>query len=684
MIGSQRSPIFKWHALILVALSLSIGWGIRGNFGHEYGAMIPGALGAMALCLVAEREDWLSRLPYFAIFGALGWAFGGSMSYMKVVNYTQSGHLPSIIYGFGGLFLGGFLWSAMGVAGTAFAAIEQEDRLQRLFRPLLWVFVFWAAYYFLWEPVMNKPLIVSLTGGRVTGPERGLFREMRQNDPFYWLDSDWVPAFLALVAVCFYDLFSRRSKDIAWLPIVAFVGAGFGFILQVFLERAGILDFIKPVLVRVQGDLTALSPETGKPFEPQNMVTNWPSLFARYQPYMGAVLGTITGAALYFYRYGKWKNGAVLLLYMSLGWFLVFITVPVLLGIRMTPPRNDNWAGVLGVLIGLFFYCLRHDLKPVPYASLVGGTIGGFGIAFTQCLKLLLIAPGNPNRLAGLPDDVREPILRAWEHWQNANWHSIVIEQGVGIIYGLGVAVALGILANRLPENTPRGNPLRHWTSLFSVFFVLAVVVYLNMVKNVTEFTKLRGPGEAFRCVPETMKAPFVESLELSTRTWFNLAFLLYAICSGTLLLVHRYRKKIALVPENTLGKGQLLYLVFLWIVTTFNFEKALVGFHEQRLGTEGIIFVNAIIVTFLATATTDTPQSPSPDVPVKNASPLSIRKALLFFCATALFCILIFPMTVRAVYKDRPAGAGAQGGKRFGEQAEWRLYPIVRDREHR
>ena len=33
---------------VLTALSLSIGWGIRGNFGHEYGAMIPGALAAMA------------------------------------------------------------------------------------------------------------------------------------------------------------------------------------------------------------------------------------------------------------------------------------------------------------------------------------------------------------------------------------------------------------------------------------------------------------------------------------------------------------------------------------------------------------------------------------------------------------------------------------------------------------
>jgi len=76
----------------LTAFSLSIGWGIRGNFGHEYGAMIPGALAAMAAVLLSGREDWYRRIAYFAFFGALGWSFGGSISYMQVIAYTHSGH----------------------------------------------------------------------------------------------------------------------------------------------------------------------------------------------------------------------------------------------------------------------------------------------------------------------------------------------------------------------------------------------------------------------------------------------------------------------------------------------------------------------------------------------------------------------------------------------------------------
>ena len=71
-IAAIRSPSFRTSSILLVLLSLSIGWGIRGNYGHEAGAMIPGALAAIAAALVSGREDWRRRVSYFAFFGALG------------------------------------------------------------------------------------------------------------------------------------------------------------------------------------------------------------------------------------------------------------------------------------------------------------------------------------------------------------------------------------------------------------------------------------------------------------------------------------------------------------------------------------------------------------------------------------------------------------------------------------
>jgi len=46
------------------------------------------------------------------------------------------------------------------------------------------------------------------------------------------------------------------------------------------------------------------------------------------------------------------------------------------------------------------------------------------------------------------------------------------------------------------------------------------------------------------------------------------------------------------------MGRGQLLYLVFLWMMVIGNFQRALVSFAPQRLVTEGIIFLNAALCT--------------------------------------------------------------------------------------
>src|SRR6476619_5023497 len=88
---SNHPPMIKKNdlkLLLLAALAMSLGWGIRGDYGHEAGAMIPGALLALAACLTSGRQDWLRRASLVALSGAVGWAFGGQMSYGVVIGYT--------------------------------------------------------------------------------------------------------------------------------------------------------------------------------------------------------------------------------------------------------------------------------------------------------------------------------------------------------------------------------------------------------------------------------------------------------------------------------------------------------------------------------------------------------------------------------------------------------------------
>jgi len=162
--------------------------------------MLPGVLAGIAACLMSGREDWRQRVAYFGFFG---------------------------------LFLGSFIWSALGGACTAYAAAEDKNRLADLFKPLCWVFVAWAAFYFFWDQVMNLDPVVRFTGGKVSiVVEKSLERELRQNDPFYRLDTDWLQALFALMAICAFDLWDRRTRDIGLLPLYAAAGGIAGWAAQ--------------------------------------------------------------------------------------------------------------------------------------------------------------------------------------------------------------------------------------------------------------------------------------------------------------------------------------------------------------------------------------------------------------------------------------------------------------------
>ncbi len=502
----------RWQTILLTGLSLSIGWGIRGNFGHEYGAMLPGALAAMAVVLVSGREDWQRRIAYFALFGAIGWAFGGSMSYMQVIAYTHSGDSLSVWYGFACLFLIGFFWAAMGGAGTALPAFLSRERLTEFFAPMSAVF----ATFWVWDIIYGR------------------MSDMQQDrlDPFLKYDCDWIAALLALVAVVIFALIRRR------------------------LDKA-----------------------------------------------------------------------SELILHICVGWWAGFLILVIGLHLRMTPPRGDNWAGCLGMVVGMIVYFQRNGLGGVTFASLVTGVIGGLAFATATLFKLIELKSGLTT-----------------------NWHSI-LEQTYGLFNGIGVAIAMGLLMPRAPRliDAP---PVRRWTEAYAVGFLLLVVTYVNIEKEVKDWTHSKS-------MPEVMYF-------LSAHGWFDLAYAAGALVILWLLREH-LRRPLPVVPTSWLGKGQMLYLVFLWWMVLGNFMKALVAFAPQRLVTEGTIHLNALFCTLLLLLCSQLPGR-FPVRPLADYAPL-IRKSLLLGAAA----LVLFPVVdwgiVRALYGNTFAGyAGLH--IRFGPHA--------------
>jgi len=77
-------PVWYWCALGAVAMSL--GWGLRGSIGGgSLGAMIPGAMIGLVLCLLLDRH---SDAGLIAAFAAVGVGFGGQETYGQTVGLS--------------------------------------------------------------------------------------------------------------------------------------------------------------------------------------------------------------------------------------------------------------------------------------------------------------------------------------------------------------------------------------------------------------------------------------------------------------------------------------------------------------------------------------------------------------------------------------------------------------------
>ncbi|MDG3002199.1 hypothetical protein [Paludisphaera mucosa] len=499
---------------VLTALSLSVGWGIRGNFGHEYGAMIPGALAAMAAVLLSGRRDWYGRLPFFALFGALGWSFGGSISYMQVIGYTHSGHSESVLYGFASLFVIGFLWAAPGGAGTALPAEADRDRLVELFPPILAVFAAWQVQGRLVQPWLHQ-----------------------SGYSLNWYDSDWLGVSFAMAAVLIYAGVRRR------------------------VDRA-----------------------------------------------------------------------TSLILHMTIGWWIGFLTLVPILGLRMTPPRGDNWAGMVGLVAGMLAYCLRNGLPQVARAAVVTGVVGGISFAGASMIKLVAVTSGYET-----------------------NWHS-VLEQTTGLINGLGLALAVAGLAARAGTIDDGIIPSsRRWPERLAVAFTLLAIPLVNFRKSVGHWVDVQA-------VPAAMYG-------VAAETWFDLGFAIAAAALFVLMIRHD-RRPIAVVPESAIGRGQGLYLILLAIVVVGNFEKALVKFADQRLITEGVVYANAVICTLILLLASP-PRGEAEAAPAAIAGARRVRWGRLVAAGVVASSLAVLAdwAVVRAIYGDRFAGH-ASLHIRFGPNA--------------
>ena len=477
----------------LAALSLSVGWGLRGDYGHEAGAMIPGALLGLALCLASGRADWVRRGPTIAALCAIGWAFGGQMSYGIVIGYTASSAFADVLYGYANLFVIGALWGAVGAGILGLGLSLRRSELDAFTMPLFAVYAGWKLLDF-----------------------SGATAWLGSRWPLY--DTDWVAASSALLIAWAYAAFAPAARAACCLIIT-----------------------------------------------------------------------------------------------LAAGWWLGFGLLTLVCGLRMTPPRSDNWAGCVGLCAALCVYLWRNRMRAALSLVSYGALAGGAGFAIGDFVQML----GRTQwGLIG-----RFPALQGLGYWK---W----MEQLFGLLMGAGVALGIARLASRnlVP---PEEDDTKAWSRDAALLFLLVVIPWENFPRNVSRWVADGHLGEPL--------------LGLAPSRWFGLVSLL--LTALIIAALRRYRAgALPLIPAAPFERVQWLYLLLLWFFLAADFTQAFPAMKDRSVLLVHVSFwLTALACTWLTIAL------PAPvdvlDGEHRNAEDRVWTRGRFFWLAWALAPMLILAL---------------------------------------
>jgi hypothetical protein len=400
---------------------------------------------------------------------------------------------------------------------------------------------------------------------------------------------------------------------------------GTGCALPAYLTREDLTEFFYPISAVIAGwwvrdMLSDLS---------RTMRTDWFGILV-------AIVSLLLCAAIR----RRFDMGTRLGLYICGGWWAGMLLLVRLCGLHLSPPRPDGWAGCIGLVVGILIFCARNGLGGVAFATVCTGMLGGGGFAIAAALKHVGLHTGLVT-----------------------NWHS-VMEQTDGLFYGLGLAIAMGLIMLRAPRVTD-DPPVRRWTDAYAVVFLLWLLTYLNFRRSPSEWiVEISSLHARLYGIP--LVGGFIPSHGFLG--WLDFAYLALGIAMVWLLSIH-LRRPLPFVPSNWLGKAELLYLVYLWQQIIINFANTLPRFAPQRLVTEWFMTINAAFCTILviAGACSQPDNNPAPNVKDGPYIPW-IRKTVILGLLLAVVSVFASWGEKLLLYRNT-AIPGASVDIRFGPQ---------------
>jgi hypothetical protein len=252
----QESIAYLALAVVLSAMAGGMGWGIRGQYGHETGAMIAGVLVGFTLALLFMPHASSLKAARVVALVAVGISFGGSMTYGQTIGLTQNGAMignwAALRWGLLGLFIKGGIW--IGFAGALLGVGLSDKRYRPMEMTLLLVVM--LVLFFIGMRMLNGPF----------DPANKVLPQVYFSADWYWEPGAelkprpecWGGLLFALVGLTVYLGGVRRDRLARNMALTGMLAGGLGFSLgqsvQAFhawnreLFKAGLLGKLDPYM----------------------------------------------------------------------------------------------------------------------------------------------------------------------------------------------------------------------------------------------------------------------------------------------------------------------------------------------------------------------------------------------------------------------------------------------------
>ena len=232
MNSQQAKPPFGpfttlFVAVLTAAAAGGMGWGIRGQYGHETGAMIAGALTSLCMVMLLAPGITTLRAARAAAMMTVAIGIGGQMTYGQTVGLTHDaevvGNWEALRWGMIGLAVKGGIWIGFGALFLGMGLGEIEYRAREIVAlfvammglALVGVWIFNTPY----DPAAKELPWIYFSDDWYFEPGRAL-KPRRET---------WGGLLVALLACGAYTRFVRQDRLAGRMMLIGMVAGGLGF-----------------------------------------------------------------------------------------------------------------------------------------------------------------------------------------------------------------------------------------------------------------------------------------------------------------------------------------------------------------------------------------------------------------------------------------------------------------------